>query len=222
MGLRWIFSVFVVGLVLLAPMRGAAQSGSEEDARAGDARDDARTGDARDDEARTLFKAATIAYADGRFDDAVEHFRRAYELSERPELLFNIGAAAERLGRDRAAVEAYRAYLDKVPDAENRRFAESRIEILRERLGRQEAEVPSPRQAAKASAPGPGEGGAEPVDDGESGGIVGEWWLWTGVGVVVIGAVVTGVLLAGGSGGSDGIALTGDDGRVYEALRVGR
>lgn len=85
-----------------------------------------------DAEARALFEAGRAAYSDGRFEDALGHFRRAHELSDRPRLLFNIANTAERLRRDEQALDAYERYLEQVPDAENRAFVEERITALRD------------------------------------------------------------------------------------------
>jgi tetratricopeptide (TPR) repeat protein len=83
-------------------------------------------------EARALFDAGSSAFAAGRFDEAYDYFVRSYELSHAPILHFNIASAADRLGRYQAAIDSYQAYLDSVPDAQNRAFVESRIQLLRE------------------------------------------------------------------------------------------
>jgi tetratricopeptide (TPR) repeat protein len=56
--------------------------------------------ESHDEEARALFQAGRRAFADARYEDALDRFRSAYELSHRPELLYNIGHAADRLRRD--------------------------------------------------------------------------------------------------------------------------
>lgn len=85
---------------------------------------------AADAEARSLFAAGRTAYDAGRYEDALTHFERAHELSGRPELLFNVANAADRLRDTVRALAAYRAYLDAVPDATNRAMVERRIEAL--------------------------------------------------------------------------------------------
>lgn len=87
--------------------------------------------DTADQEARARFEAGSLAYSQGRYEAAMNDFRQAYELSHRPGLLFNIGAAAQSLRRDPEALEAFEAYLREVPDAPNRAAVEARIEILR-------------------------------------------------------------------------------------------
>lgn len=83
-----------------------------------------------DAEARALFNAGEIAYSEGRWESALAYFERAYEMSHRPILLFNIGSSAEHLRRDEIALEAFRRYLAEIPDAGNRAAVASRIAIL--------------------------------------------------------------------------------------------
>lgn len=92
----------------------------------------------RDEEARLLFNAATSAFLDGRFAVALDRFREAYGLSHRPELLYNIGLAADRMRLDEDALAAFEEYLTRVPLAENRREVEGRVAILRTALARRE------------------------------------------------------------------------------------
>ncbi len=87
-----------------------------------------------DEEARARFQAGNIAFEQGRYEAALNDFRQSYELSRRPALLFNIGAAAQNLNRDREALEAYEQYLRELPDAENRAAVEARVRILRAAL----------------------------------------------------------------------------------------
>lgn len=88
-----------------------------------------------DRKARALFKQGREAYEDGRYRDAWDYFRQAYLLSKRPELLYNVGQAADRLRMDREALEAFKLYLARLPDAENRREVENRVRALEEQLG---------------------------------------------------------------------------------------
>lgn len=170
----------------------------------------------RDAEARALFTAGKVAYEEGRYDDALDHFERAYALSGRPELLYNMGQTLDRLRRDAEAVKALRRFLDEVPDTPHRKQVAARIRALeqaleeRERAGAQE--VPTPEQTARAAQ---GPGAAAPSEpradrDPDRGGVHTKWWLWTGVGALVVTGVVVAVLVAGGGGatpyeGPDGV-----------------
>jgi tetratricopeptide (TPR) repeat protein len=80
-----------------------------------------------EEEARGLFTAGRAAYDDGRYAEALEHFDAAYERSPRPELLFNIGLAAQRSGAFERAVEAFEGYLRELPNAPNRDAVEARL-----------------------------------------------------------------------------------------------
>jgi hypothetical protein len=83
-----------------------------------------------DAKARDLFEKGRAAWDEGRFREAWEHWHYSYRLSRRPELLYNVGQAADRLRMDREALEAFRLYLEKNPNATNRKEVENRIRIL--------------------------------------------------------------------------------------------
>jgi tetratricopeptide (TPR) repeat protein len=89
-----------------------------------------------DDEARGLFAAGRAAFADGRYEDARSYFQRSYELSRRPQLLYNLGQVEDRLRHDEAALASFEQYLAEVPDAENRVEVQARIDALRAAITR--------------------------------------------------------------------------------------
>ncbi len=95
-----------------------------------------------DKDARVLYERGVVAYEQGNYRDAWDHFRNAYLLSKRPALLYNIGQAADRLRMDHEARDAFRLYLKQNPDAENRREVENRVRALDEQLG-DSAEAPA-------------------------------------------------------------------------------
>ncbi|MGE0784386.1 MAG: tol-pal system YbgF family protein [Sandaracinaceae bacterium] len=84
-----------------------------------------------DEEARSLFDAGRIALSQGRFDEALDRFERAYELSPRVEMLYNVGLAADRAGHIVRAIEAFEAYLARTPDPDQRAQIEARVRVLR-------------------------------------------------------------------------------------------
>jgi tetratricopeptide (TPR) repeat protein len=163
--------------------------------------------------ARGLFQAGRAAYAAGRFDEALGFFEQAYARSERPELLFNVGQAADRLRLDAKALQAFEAFLQERPDAPNRAEVEARIVALRHAEGaRKGAAGEDPDYAAvQTLAPSPGEtaaqaDGARPYDDArtradDDSAVTERWWFWTGVGAVVIGGTALALALA--LGGDD-------------------
>lgn len=111
--------------------------------------------DGLSDEARREVSAARAHYAAGRDREALSSFERAYKLSKRPELLYNIGVVADRMRADARAVRAYEAFIAALPDAPEAAVAEVRSEALREGLLRREHEDETlePRAAARAPAP---------------------------------------------------------------------
>ncbi len=88
-----------------------------------------------DQRARELFLLGDDLYAQGRYEEALVAFEEAYELSERPLLLFNIANAQERSGHWEDAIVSLRAYLPHAEEAERARI-ESRIASLERRVAR--------------------------------------------------------------------------------------
>ena len=70
----------------------------------------------------------------GRFGDAAREFQAAYDLSRRPELLFNLARALEAGGRDREAIDAYERFDTAGSPGVERATLHARIEALRARL----------------------------------------------------------------------------------------
>lgn len=87
---------------------------------------------ANDLEARRAFEEGREAYDHGAFVAALVHFERAYELSKRTMLLFNIARAADADGQAGRARAAYEAYLEAFPTAENADFVRARIAKMQE------------------------------------------------------------------------------------------
>lgn len=108
----------------------------------------AQTEDDADREARALFDAGEVAYANGQLDRALGHFQRAYELSRRPLLLYNIASVLDRLRRDQEALEAYERFLELQPDSDRAAFVEQRIAQLQNQLAESEAAAPTQPESA--------------------------------------------------------------------------
>lgn len=126
-------------LVAAAHVGGPAYAQAPEDEASDEPSDEPSEADApaepNDEEARLLFQAGRQAYDQGRFEDALQRFEQAYELSRRPALLYNIGQAADRLRHDAQALEAFEHYLEATgEDAPHRRAVTARIEVLRRQL----------------------------------------------------------------------------------------
>ena len=87
--------------------------------------------DSHDDEARGLCRAGRAAFDGGRYEEAMGHFERAYELSRRPGLLYNIGHTAQLMGTRDRAIEAFEQYLVLNPEGDRRETVEARLSVLR-------------------------------------------------------------------------------------------
>jgi hypothetical protein len=115
----------------------------------------------RDKQARIEFEHGRKAFDEGDYRGAWGFFHNAYRLSGRAQLLFNIGQTADRLGKDNEALTAFRMYLERLPNAENKRDVENRIRALEERVAEAER-VPTPPVAGEVSPPPPEAAQPEP------------------------------------------------------------
>ncbi len=167
----------------------------------------------QDHEAHGLFDAGAAAFQSGRYDDALGYFQRAYELSHRAQLLFNIGQAADRARHDEVALRAFREYLAAEPDVANRAEIEGRIRVLEQAVAQAHASgaqsttttASSDAPTSTASSTTTSSNGATP-DDGldvpglvliVSGGVVGvAGAIMLGVGVPGLGPVREGETFA--------------------------
>lgn len=111
-------TLFALALLFLGPGPVAAQAPPElsESDRA---------------QARALFAAGAAAVDAGRWADAVDSFRRAYELTRAPSALFNTAFALRALGRYREAARAFDQLLalTNVSDAMRAQASELRDEV---------------------------------------------------------------------------------------------
>lgn len=84
--------------------------------------------------AETIFEAGRAYYEQGNYEKALEQFEEAYRLDPQPEILYNIGQCHERLGQFEGAIEAYQAYIDESPGAEDLQAVTEKIKMLDEKL----------------------------------------------------------------------------------------
>lgn len=174
-----------------------------------------RADDQADAQARKLYDEGQTQYAIGEFGQAIAAYKKAFALSKRPTLLFNI-AQAYRLSKDfEQARFFYESFLREMPAAPNRADVEQRVKEMDEALAKQAqaarppndsvppggvpmAKIPSPDKVAAASPPA----GADPLahtdPSSSSRPIYKKWWFWAGVGAVAVGAAVTVVALSSG------------------------
>ncbi len=90
-------------------------------------------------QAIALYRQGTKAYDEGRFQDAADLLTRAYALRAEPILLFNLARAYEGLGAVDKAIDAYKRYLARDPDASDRRSIEQRLATLQKQVDDRQA-----------------------------------------------------------------------------------
>ncbi|MBI5518348.1 MAG: tetratricopeptide repeat protein [Deltaproteobacteria bacterium] len=111
--MRWAMALVVGALALAAPGVARAQTVEETDLQA-----------------RNRFQAGREAFARGDFIAAAEAFQEAYALSQRPQLLYNLGTSYERLHRWEEAASAFRRYLDALPEAPDHQEVTARLRMI--------------------------------------------------------------------------------------------
>jgi len=163
--------------------------------------------------ARRAFEAGRDAYDHGAFAEALGYFERAQSLRPSPELLYNVGRAADSDGQSSRAITAYTSYLTTYPDAGNRDFVRARLDKMR---ALERAKHGAGGSAAASSAPAalPSVTQAERAQSGSAffAGQPGHddavqpqrpvWkraWFWVAIGAVVAGGVVAAAVATRGS-----------------------
>ncbi len=116
--------------VLVISMPGASTSAQEEH--------EEREGQ-HDVTAREYFEKGRVAFEAADYERALVYFRHAYRLSQRSELQYNIGVAADRLQREDEALEAFERYLEAAEQPEREAEVRERIEALRASIAERDA-----------------------------------------------------------------------------------
>lgn len=132
--------------------------------------------------ARELATRGALHYNVGRFREALEDYRRAYELYPAPGLLFNQAQCHSKLRNWDLAIFQYRAYLQKKPDASNRAVAEELLRDARVAQRMEQRWCPGAADLDRFR--------AAPVDDPSSRKFYDRWWFWTTVGVIATSSIV--------------------------------
>jgi tetratricopeptide (TPR) repeat protein len=132
-------------------------------------------------EGKRLFDTGRLHYDVGDFAEALVEFRRAYELTNEPSLLHDVGLCQQQLGRNADAATSYQQFLERSSQVSDRdrRDVESVIRELDG--GRQRIIAAPPRPQDKTP-------------------LYRRWWLWTAVGG---GVLVLSLGLGLGLGGRD-------------------
>ena len=116
-------------------------------------------------QARALFVAGQAAVESGRWTDAHENFRRAYELTGAPSALFNAAFALRALGRYQEAALAFEELLG-LRNVGRPMLAEARgyLAEVRDRIARIELEgLPSEATTVRLDGAGVNDDGARPL-----------------------------------------------------------
>lgn len=151
-----------------------------------------------DEQARTHFESGRLYYKRGQFEQAASAFQAAYDLSGRPQLLYNIYLAHRDAGSVEPAAEALAGYLERVQDVPRREHLEARLAALRERID----DDGDPQAVAGSGAETDPDAGADPgpqtppATRSSSSSNAGVYALMgTGAAVVVAGAITGGLAL---------------------------
>src|SRR5882757_9237537 len=107
--------------------------------------------------AKAAVERAQVDYKLGRFQDALDGYRRAYELYQAPLLLFDIAQCHRNLDDPEKAIFFFEGYLreETRPEPERRRLAEELITEARADLQRRMAATTVPAPASPPPPPPP-------------------------------------------------------------------
>ncbi len=96
--------------------------------------------------AKLRFEQGKSAYREGRYAEAIRAFSDADALAPRAALAFDIARAYERLGEPSRAIDSYREYLRRAPDAPN-------ADLVRARMAALDSSVSEPAPAVQTGQP---------------------------------------------------------------------
>jgi tetratricopeptide (TPR) repeat protein len=164
-------------------------------------------------EAKKLYDQGTQHYNLNEYAEAIKSYKEAYRLLPNPYFLYNIAQAYRLNNEPRQAVAFYKNFLNALPNAPN-------VAEVRGHISELEAAIRKQEEANKANPTGTvlptaAEVAAQAEEKRrlqlEAGGdrepsrpIYKKWWFWGGLGVVVVGASVTAIMLSSdGPPGSD-------------------
>jgi outer membrane protein assembly factor BamD (BamD/ComL family) len=179
--------------------------------------------------AREHYQKGLTHYDIKEYSDALVEFKNAYRVVQDPAFLFNIAQCYRKLGQDVEALDYYRNFVRRFPNAPNRAEVDRRIQEIERELENRPAPVSpligDPRLdthpkngaggtpiAPPVEAPPPQPAAApvivatpQPVDQGPP--VYTRWWFWTAVGaaVVVAGGVIIAVATRGEVGDCRGL-----------------
>jgi hypothetical protein len=161
----------------------------------------ARAQSSADDLARRHFDSGVAYLEESDYENALSAFRKAYELSPRPEILLNIATVQERRGDLAGALAALREYLTQAPNGEHVETVKLRVKNLERRVPEEPAPEAAPDTAPAPAAPAPPPpppAPAPPPEQDETGPDRTLAYVVLGAGAAFgVGAVVTGIMAKG-------------------------
>lgn len=204
---RWALAMVLSAMTAAAaaPASAAGKGAGAPKKPAGSATGVGGKSDARS-QAKAAVERAQVDYKLGRFQDALDGYRRAYELFQAPVLLFDIGQCHRNLGDPDKAIFFFEGYLreETGPEPERRKLTEDLLVELRTDAQRKRASAAvAAAAAARAAAPPPrlvrpslhlvaadhtpvaSTTLLASVPEGPPGGrrsLVTRWWFWTAIG----------------------------------------
>ncbi|HSN84941.1 MAG TPA: hypothetical protein VLS88_20340 [Polyangiales bacterium] len=98
--------------------------------------------------ARQYFERGRAAFEQADYEGALVFFQHAYRLSQRSELQYNIGVAADRLQREEEALEAFERYLEETEEPAREAEVRERIAALRRSIEERDATKRALEEAA--------------------------------------------------------------------------
>lgn len=177
-------------------------------------------------QARRLYNSGQRAFERSQYTQARAYFEQSYALSERPELLYNIGRAAEEAGDNAGALSAYQRYLASERDegaAARREEVQARVTVLTTPSTSPNTTIPANSEATLQATTDtqqqatnvPAVAVVDTVQQNHD--VTEEGWFWPvvlgGAALIAGGVVLTVVLTSTGTA-----PITGDDGMTHIAL----
>ncbi|MBN2529797.1 MAG: tetratricopeptide repeat protein [Deltaproteobacteria bacterium] len=92
------------------------------------------------EDAKAAYRDGVTSFSKGEYDTALAYFTDAYNLSGKPEILYNLAVCQEKLGQTDHAIAYFELYLEELPDAEDAAAVRQKV-----------AQLKDPEAAAKAA-----------------------------------------------------------------------
>ncbi|HXU73410.1 MAG TPA: tetratricopeptide repeat protein [Polyangia bacterium] len=163
----------------------------------------------RASEARDHYQNATSHFAVGEFAEAAAEYQAAFKLKPDPALLYNAAQSYRLANNPEKALILYKNYLQLYPNEPNADEVRRQIDKVKEAIAAAESAKTSPptgtnepKQLPPPTTPESPPQTAQapvsvaPVAEKHETPVYKKWWLWTIVGAVVAGGVVTAAVLA--------------------------